>query len=151
MENIGAILAEHPFLKGLTPRHLGVVAACGEKVHFKPGEFLGREQEEASRFYLVYQGRVAVEIFSYRRGPVTIRTVADGEVLGWLWFDKPYHWHLDARAVELTRTVALDVKGLQRACEADHELGYEIMKRYAHGLAVNFRLAKLQLVDMYGG
>jgi CRP-like cAMP-binding protein len=151
MENISAILAEHPFLKGLDPRHLETLAACSEKVHFKPGDYLCREQEEAKRFFLIYHGRVAVEIFSARRGPLTLRTVGEGEALGWLWFEKPYHWHLDARATELTRTVALDVNGLRQACEADHDLGYEIMKRYAHNLAVRFRIAKLQLVDMYGG
>ncbi|MBM4285990.1 MAG: cyclic nucleotide-binding domain-containing protein [Deltaproteobacteria bacterium] len=151
MQSIAAVLAEHPFMKGLTPRQLEVVAACGEKVHFKPGQFLCRDEEEVLRFYLVYQGRVAVEIFSHRRGAVTIRTLVEGEELGWLWFDKPYHWHLDARAVELTRTVALDVNCLRQACEADHDLGYEILKRYGHSLAVRFRILKLQLVDMYGG
>ena len=71
-------------------------------------------------------------------------------VLGWLWFDQPLHWHLDARARQVTRAVALEVKALIHKCEADHDLGYELMKRYAHHLAVQFRVTKLQLVDMYG-
>jgi hypothetical protein len=35
-------------------------------------------------------------------------------------------------------------------CEQDHELGYALMKRYAHMLAVHFRAATMQLGDMYG-
>jgi hypothetical protein len=34
-------------------------------------------------------------------------------------------------------------------CEQDHDLGYALMKRYAHVLAVHFRVSKLQLMDMY--
>lgn len=144
------ILAEHPFLKGMEPRHLKLIAECGIPVQFRAEEFLCREAQEANRFYLIQHGQVAVEIFSVRRGPVTIQTVGEGGVLGWLWFEKPYHWHLDARAMQLTRTIALDVKCLKEKCEQDHELGYELMKRYAHSVAVQFRVTKLQLMDMYG-
>jgi CRP/FNR family cyclic AMP-dependent transcriptional regulator len=150
METIEPLLAAHPFFKGMTPQHLAAVAACGRPVQFKAGDFLCREVEEALEFYVVLSGMVTVEIFSARRGPITTSTVEEGEVLGWIWFDKPFHWHLDARARQVTRTVALEVKALVQKCEEDHDLGYEFMKRYAHHLAVQFRVTKLQLVDMYG-
>ncbi len=150
METVEPILGAHPFFKGLEPRLLQLVAACATKVQFKPGEFLCRDAEEARQFYVIYHGRVSVEIFSQRRGPVIVQTIGDDGVLGWLWFLKPYHWHLDARAMELTRAIALDVRGLLKQCEQNHDLGYELMKRYAHSLAVQFRVTKLQLMDMYG-
>jgi len=149
MENLEPLLAAHPFFKGMTPQHLAAVAACGRTVQFSAGDFLCREAEEALEFYVVLNGLVMVEIFSSRRGPLTTSTVEEGEVLGWLWLDKPFHWHLDARARQVTRTVALEVKALMQKCEEDHNLGYEIMKRYAYHLAVQFRITKLQLVDMY--
>lgn len=150
METMEPILAAHPFFQDLDSRHLRLILACARQESFNPGEFLGREHEEAQRFYVIYHGRVAVEIFSTRRGPVTIQSLGEGDVLGWLWFQKPYHWHLDARALELTRVISLDVGCLRDKCETDHELGYELMKRYAHSLAVQFRVTKLQLMDMYG-
>jgi CRP-like cAMP-binding protein len=150
MENIKAALAAHPFFRGMAPQHLAVVAGCGRRVQFKAGDFLCREAEEALDFYVILSGSVSVEIFSARRGPLTTSTVDEGEVLGWLWFDKPFHWHLDARARQVTRAVALKVEELSLRCEEDHDLGLEIMKRYAHHLAVQFRISKMQLVDMYG-
>jgi CRP-like cAMP-binding protein len=134
----------------MAPQHLEAVGACGRWVQFTAGDFLCREAEEALDFYVILSGSVSVEIFSPHRGPVTTTTVEEGEVLGWLWFEKPYHWHLDARARQVTRTVALEVKALTLRCEEDHDLGYELMKRYAHHLGVQFRITKLQLVDMYG-
>jgi CRP/FNR family cyclic AMP-dependent transcriptional regulator len=150
METMEPILAAHPFFKDLDSRHLKLILGCARRESFNPGEFLSREDEEARLFYVVYHGRVAVEIFSTRRGPVTIQTLGEGDVLGWLWFQKPYHWHLDARALELTRVISLEVQCLLSKCDADPELGYELMKRYAHWLAVQFRVTKLQLMDMYG-
>jgi CRP/FNR family cyclic AMP-dependent transcriptional regulator len=150
MENLEAVLAAHPFFHGMAPQHLAAVAACGRPVQFKAGDFLCREAEEALDFFVILSGSVSVEIFSFRRGPLTTGTADEGEVLGWIWFDEPLHWHLDARARQVTRAVALEVKALVRTCEEDHDLGYEFMKRYAHHLAVQFRVTKLQLVDMYG-
>ncbi|MBI4796662.1 MAG: cyclic nucleotide-binding domain-containing protein [Deltaproteobacteria bacterium] len=150
METHAPVLAAHPFLQDLDPRHLKIIGECASRVNFNAGEFLCREQDEATKFFLINHGQVAVEIYRHRRGPVTIQTLGEGEALGWLWFEKPYHWHFDARAGQLTRALALDVKCLKQKCEQDHELGYALMKRYAHLLAVQFRVTILQLVDMYG-
>jgi CRP-like cAMP-binding protein len=150
METIEPILAAQPFFQGLNPRHIQELAACSSKVNFVAGQFLFRADEEASRFFLILQGRVSVEIFSARRGPMTLQTMGEGDVLGWLWFNgKPYHWHSDARAVGLTRALSFEVSCLREKCEADHDLGFEIMKRYAHSLAVRFRVSSLQLTDMF--
>ena len=150
METIEPILADQPFFRGLDPRHLKDLAACASRVNFSAGQFLCRAEEEASTFYLILQGRISVEIFSARRGPVTLQTLGEGDVLGWLGFEeKPYHWHLDARAVSLTRALSLEVRCLQAKCEADHDLGYAIMKRFAHSLAKAFRERSLQLTDMF--
>ncbi len=150
METIEPILAAQPFFRGLNQRHLHELAACASRLNFTDGQFLCRAEEEAGRFYLILQGRVSVEIFSARRGPMTLQTLGEGDVLGWLGFEeKPYHWHLDARAVGLTRTLSLKESCLREQCEANHDLGYELMKRYARSLAVSFRVSSLQLMDMF--
>jgi CRP/FNR family transcriptional regulator, cyclic AMP receptor protein len=150
METMAPILAAHPFFQSLDSRYLKLVLECASRETFKPGEFLCRDEEEATKFYVIHQGRVAVEIYRARRGPITVQSLGEGEVLGWLWFDGPYHWHLDAKALDLTRVISLDVKCLRAKCDQDHDFGYEFMRRYAHHLAVQFRVTKLQLADMYG-
>ncbi|MFA5111620.1 MAG: cyclic nucleotide-binding domain-containing protein [Desulfobaccales bacterium] len=150
MDTMEPILAAHPFFKDLAPRYLKLVCECASREQFAPGQMLCRDEEEARKFYVIYHGQVAVEIYRARRGPVTIQTLGDGEALGWLWWQQPYHWHLDARALQLTRVISLDVQCLLTKCDQDHDFGYELMKRYAHHLAVQFRVTKLQLADMYG-
>lgn len=150
METMEPILAAHPLFKGLSPLYLKLILECASRETFTPGQLLCQDNAEARKFFVIHHGRVAVEIYRARRGPVVITTLGEGEALGWLWFDQPYHWHLDARALDLTRVISLDVQCLLERCDRDHDFGYELMRRYAHHLAVQFRALKAQLADFYG-
>ena len=43
----------------------------------------------------------------------------------------------------------LDGKCLRQKCEADHDLGYELLRSFADVLARRLDLAYLQLLDLY--
>ena len=79
------------------------------------------------------------------RAPITFETLGDGEIVGVSWLIPPYRWTYDARAVELTRAIAMDAACLRGKCEADHDLGYEMMKRFLPVLVE--RLAGDQAAD----
>jgi len=150
MENLERILGEHPFLKGLSQDQIAVLAGCTSNVVFKAGEFVFREGEPANAFFFIRQGKVQVETHIPQKGTVIIRSRRDDEVFGWSWLVPPYRWHFDARAVELTRALALDGECLRTKCEADHALGYEIMKRFLMVIAERLEATRLQLMDVYG-
>src|SRR5438132_12207 len=113
METLEPILAGHAFFQGLAPPHLHLVTGCAANVRFAAGQVIFRQGEEANQFYLIRHGRVAIELDSPGRGGLTVQTVGEGEVLGWSWLIPPYKWRFDARAVELTRALALDGKCLR--------------------------------------
>jgi CRP-like cAMP-binding protein len=150
METLERILLEHPFLKGLDRSYIELIVGCASNVRFNAGEFIFREGEEANRFYFIRHGRVALEIFVPERGAITIQTLGEGDVLGWSWLFPPYRWHFDARALELTRAIALDGKCLRQKCEENHDLGYELMKRFAHVIEERLQATRIQLLDIYG-
>jgi CRP-like cAMP-binding protein len=150
METLERILAEHLFFKDLDEPYLQLVTGCASNVRFAPDEFIFREGEEANQFYLIRQGRVALQILAPDRGPITVETLEEGDILGWSWLIPPYNWHFDARALEMTRAIALDAKCLRRKCEEDHNLGYELLKRFGHIMEQRLSSTRLQLLDMYG-
>lgn len=150
METLEPILAQHPFLKGLDAKHLKLIVGCASNVVFQAGEFIFRTGENADHFYIVRQGKVVIETYSPVKGPITIHTRQQGEVLGWSWLVPPYKWHFDARALELTRAIALDGKCLRTKLEEDHDLGYELMKRFTLIIAERLEATRLQLLDIYG-
>lgn len=147
--SLAPILAEHPFFSGLAPAHVDTIAGCAKNVRFLSGEVLFREGDDADRLWLVRQGRVAVETVAPQSGPIVIATVGEAEILGWSWLLPPYLWRFQGRAVELTRAIELDATCLRGKCEEDHDLGYEILKRFADVIAQRLDAARLQLVDLY--
>ena len=80
---------------------------------------------------------------------MTMQTLGGGDVLGWSWLIPPYRWGFDARAVEMTRAIALDGKCLRGKCEEDHEMGYDLVKRVASSLGERLDATLLRLLDMY--
>src|ERR1043165_7776876 len=113
MQTLEPILAKQAFLQGFDRSQIQQIAACAFDAHFDAGQFVFREGEAANQFYIITQGKVALEVFVPGRGPISIETIGEGEVLGWSWIFPPYRWHFDGRALELTRAVAFDAKCLR--------------------------------------
>jgi CRP/FNR family transcriptional regulator, cyclic AMP receptor protein len=149
METLEAILAQHPFFDRLEQRHLDLLVGCASNVRFDAGQFILREGEEANHFYLIRHGKVALEIFAGHRGPIMVETLEDGDIVGWSWLFPPYRWRFDARAVETTRAIALNGKCLRTKSEQDHDLGYELLKRFARIVEERLQATRLQLLDVY--
>lgn len=150
MQTLDDILTEHPFFKDLEAQYVHLIAGCASNVRFNGGEFIFREGEEANEFYLIRHGKVALEIFAPGRGPIIIQTLNAGEILGWSWLFPPYHWHFDAKAMELVRAIALDGRCLRDKCAEDVRLSCELLKRFALILEQRLQATRLQLLDVYG-
>jgi len=143
-------LAEHPFCKGLQSEYLEFIASCASEVSFRADKIIFREGEEADRFYLIQEGRVALEAFQLEGGPVVIQTLGPGDALGWSWLIPPYKWRFDARAIDHTTAISLDGKALRERCNSDPGLGFEMLKRFAVVLEQRLQATRLQLLDVYG-
>lgn len=150
MESVGDILEQHPFLAGMEESRTELVCGCARNVRFEPGQYLFREGQSADWFYLLRHGRVALELTAPGRGAVTFLTIGEGEVVGLSWLIPPYRWSFDARALDLVRAIAIDAACLRGKCEADHHLGYDMMKRFMPPLLKRLQDARLQALDLYG-
>lgn len=150
METIERLLAEHRFFEGMDESHLRLLSGCASNVRFNNGEMLFRQGEKANTFFLIRHGKVAIEINLQERGSLILQTAGEGEVVGWSWLIPPHRWIFDGRAVEMTRAVALDGECLRRKCDEDHDLGYELLKRFARVITGQLEAARLQLVNIHG-
>ncbi|MGD1157299.1 MAG: cyclic nucleotide-binding domain-containing protein [Terriglobia bacterium] len=149
METLHRILIEHPFFADLPTRHFELVVGCASNVRFQGGEFIFHEGEEAGKFYLIREGKVALSISSERRGPLNILTLGEGDILGWSWLFPPYRWKFSAKTIEPTRAFAMDGHCLRDKAEQDHDLGYELLRRFARIVETRLETMRLQLVNVY--
>jgi CRP/FNR family cyclic AMP-dependent transcriptional regulator len=150
MKTLEPILRKHPFFENLDEIYLKLVTGCATNIKFNAGQFIYKHNEDADQFYIIRQGKVALEVCPPGKPPVTVQTISEGEILGWAWLVPPYRWHYDAQAIEMTRAIALDGKCLRNKCEKDNNLGYELLKRLLPVMGKSMEAARLQLVDMYG-
>jgi len=91
----------------------------------------------------------SLEARAPQRKPIIISTLDVGDVLGWSWLLEPFRWRFDARAVDEVRAIALDGKCLRTKCEENHDMGYEVLKRFAGIIEQRLDATRLQLLDVY--
>ena len=148
-------LTEQPFLKDLDPRFIEQMADCAFTTRFEPGQQICREGEPADRFYILVGGQVALEMYAPgARGAGeahmhTVQTLYEWEPLGWSWLFPPYRWHFDVRALTPVEALAFDARCLRGKCEQDHDLGYELMKRFTQIVIERLQAARFQMMDVY--
>ena len=141
-----AAVAAHPFLIGVSPHHIRLLADCAMRSKFTAGQIIFRKGETANRFYLIEHGRVALES-STGDDVVRIDEVGPGDLLGWSWIFPPYVWHFDARAIEPTTAIFLYGTILREYCENDPALGYELFKRMSEVMMRRLQAARVKLSE----
>ncbi|MFC5525813.1 cyclic nucleotide-binding domain-containing protein [Rhodanobacter ginsengisoli] len=150
MDSLESLLKEHPFFAGFAAEHAQLVAGCARNRRFEAGQYLFRAGESADEFFLIRHGRIALEVSAPGRAPMIFTTLGVGEIVGASWLIPPYRWMFDARALELTRVLGIDAACLRGKCEADHHLGYEMMKRFLPVFVKRLHDTQLQILDVYG-
>jgi CRP/FNR family cyclic AMP-dependent transcriptional regulator len=150
MTTVAEILSDAPFFAGLRPETIELVAGCGSNVQFEQGALIFREGEQADAFYLLRHGSIAIEAYAPTSGPLVIETLETGDVLGWSWLFAPHRWHFDAHALTAVRATAFDGVCLRGKCDADPQLGYELVSRFAQTLIERLQWTRLRLLDVYG-
>ena len=150
METLERIILQQPVFKGLESQLGAIITGCARNVRFSAGQYILREGEPADEFYLLRAGHVALEVVAPVQAPRAFLTLSAGDILGLSWLVPPYRWGYDALAVEDVRAIAMDARCLRTKCDADHDLGYELMKRFATLLVKRLHDTRLQAFDVYG-
>ncbi|HEY2734771.1 MAG TPA: cyclic nucleotide-binding domain-containing protein [Polyangiales bacterium] len=144
-------LGEHAFFKGLSDKHLELLAACASSQRFTTQSRVFKYDTDADKFYVLREGKVGVEIPAVSGEPLRIQTVGNGGLLGWSWLIPPYRWLFDARALVPSDIIVMDGAQLRDECERDNVLGYQLMKRFAVLMAERLNASRLTAISQHSG
>ena len=145
---VESVIADHPFLRGLSPEHLRVLADSAMRMRFETGELIFREGDPANRFYLIEKGRVSLESPRRDDAPAAVQIIGPGDVLGWSWLFPPYYWNFDARTLEPTTAIFFYGTRLRERCDQDHDFGFEMMKRMTQVVIARLQATRKQLITV---
>ena len=143
------LLRQHPLVAGMDDETIHLITGCAKNVRFRPGEAVAKQGEPADEFFLIREGRMAMDMPAPQGGTLRLQTADEGDVLGWSWLVPPYQWHFDLRAVSDVRAFSIDGRCLRQKCESDPRFGYEMMKRFSTLMADRLETTRLQLLDLY--
>jgi CRP/FNR family cyclic AMP-dependent transcriptional regulator len=150
VRGIEALMEEIPALAGLAPEHRALIAGCGTNAVIEDGEHLFRESDPADTFYAIRRGAVALEFPIRGSDKMVIETLTEGDVIGWSWLFPPHRIRFDARAIGDLHVITFDGACLRGKCQEDHDLGYELMERFAEIIIERLQATRMRLLDIYG-
>ena len=136
----------HPFLDDCTPEFLNHLEEFATEVEFVQGEVILSEGDYADRFYLICEGKVALESRINGKPGITLQILGPGDVLGWSWLYPPFEWHFSARAIEPCRAVALNGASLLIRAEEDPVFGCELFRRVGKQVIQRLQTTRKRLV-----
>jgi CRP/FNR family transcriptional regulator, cyclic AMP receptor protein len=149
MRDIATVLRDHPFFADLDDDTVRQLCGCAMNIRPTVGEHLFAEGAPADRFFVLREGRVALQVHVPGGSDVVVDTADAGDVVGWAWLIPPYRWQFDARVVAPCRAVVFDAECLRQRCRADPALGYSLLQRVATVMYAQLSSARLRLADVY--
>ena len=143
-------LATHPFLRGLDPGRLAALASAARTAAFPARHRIMEAGGNASRFWLIQSGSVAVDMLVPGDGRVVIENVGIGEILGWSWLLPPQEWAFGAVTISPVRAFELDAAAVRLLCASDPEFGYDLTRRMLQVLTHRLRTTRIRLATVCG-
>ena len=144
MNNVETRIAAHPFVRPLSDRAREVLSQGAREEVFEANQVIINVGEPANSMYLIDAGKVAIETRGNAGMNSLLQIIDGGSVFGWSWLYAPFVWRLQVRAIERTRVLRLNGGHILAACEADHNVGYEILKRVSQVLIERLHAAIAQ-------
>jgi len=146
IEVTASSLTAHPFLRGMSQDHLAVLVPAARVVTLPDKSQLFEEGGNATRFWLIQAGRVALFVDVPGDGRVVIEHLGVGELLGWSWLFPPYQWAFGAVTVGPVQAFEFDAPAVRSLCVSDPVLGNDLNQRILRVLAHRLRATRIRLV-----
>ena len=139
-----------PFFSDLASETLELLSGSTKLVSFEAGQFLFREGQPADDFFIILQGRVAIELRTTGRGQVIIQTLEENDIVGFGWVHPPQRWIFDAQSLTFLQALSVNVEGLMDICRKDHSFGFDIMQNLVGSVVDQLQATRLQVLEFYG-
>jgi len=143
-----AVLHRHPFVEEFTDEHIEKLATLAKEVEFPRDQVIFHEGDDFQDFYLIVQGRVALEIEAPDH-TFRVQTLAAGDELGWSAILMGRGKHFQARALQNVKALAFHGPKLLEACRDDKAFGFALMYRMLGVVSERLQATRLQVLDMH--
>jgi len=143
------ILKEMDIFEFLKLEKLKDIAELAKFEEFKQGNLIFKEGDRAEKIYMVFEGRVSIEIEIYLRKRVSVYTLAKGSFFGYPSLLRTRKFTTYARCLDNVKVVSIAVDELvDKIFKKDCLLGYLVMARNAELIAKKLADTRMQLLSL---
>jgi CRP/FNR family transcriptional regulator, cyclic AMP receptor protein len=142
-----SVLGAQPFLRGLPPTQLAVLAGLCRHVTVPAGQRLFEEGSAAGRFWLIEAGQAALDALVPGQGRVGIERLGRNDVIGLSWMLPPYQWQFGASTTQPMQAFEFDARAVRIACDADPVLALELSRRFSAIVVRRLHATRARLLD----
>jgi CRP/FNR family cyclic AMP-dependent transcriptional regulator len=147
-QNFLPLLQRHPFSKDFEPPQIERLAALARAVSFAPEQVIFRAGDECADFFLIVNGRVALEM-PVDKHMLRIQTLAGGDEFGFSVLIRGRTMTFQARALQPVEALAIDGATLLDTCHQDPHFGFSLMRQMLLIVSERLDATRLQLMDTY--
>lgn len=147
--SIAQFLRDAGLFGDLDDGHIAELAGIACVEDHLPGKTLFREGGRHDNLCFVIEGTVSLEMHIPRRGAVRILTVGSGQLLAWSALLGDGTMTATGTVQEHLRMVVFPAGKLRDLCEANHDIGYSVMKQMAISVSRRLLGTRLQLLDLF--
>ncbi len=141
------ILGAQPFLRGMPPRQLAILAGLARHEKYQAGQRMFEEDCVADRFFIIDAGQVTLDACVPGRGRIILERLGRSDVVGLSWLMPPYQWRFGAVASQPMQAFVFDARAVRAACDADPVLGYELSRRFSAVVVRRLQAARSRLLE----
>lgn len=146
------LLRCYPLFAGMSHYMLDEIAMISDKIQVAKGEWIFDENDEATKFYLILEGKVALSMYLFVRGEgqylQTTSPLGKGEMFGWSALVKPHQYKMGAIVEEDCLLLTMDAKPMRELLDDNPEYGYFLIKNIAEVISERFEHKCIQLLSM---
>ncbi len=142
------VLKKYPFAGEFSDEQLKAIAKLAKEETYEAGDFLIKQGRTIEKLFLIEHGLVGIYL---ELGPIShrlLQSASDFEVVGWTSMLPPYHARATAKAIETTKVLALNSKGMIALCNKNPEIGNIVYRRLATLIALRLDSAFIQLMGV---
>jgi len=163
------LLSKFNFFSDLTPEELDALASKCDVLGFKANDTVFHFEEPAEHFYGLVDGGVELSLVfidkvlktqvEYEEAVhaqivdqekhIVVDTVLPGQVFGWTAIIGVSRRTVTARCTESSRIFAIPASDLNALLDADHSLGYRLMRRMAEIVSKRLKNRTDRLIETW--
>jgi CRP/FNR family transcriptional regulator, cyclic AMP receptor protein len=142
-------ISQVEILKGLSKEQRQQIRSLGRIERYDTDVTIFTEGKEARKFYLVEEGRVAVESQVAMGMHFPISIVYPSQAFGWSALVPPFVYTASVTTLSKTRVLAIDQGSLLAMMQSDPSVGFIIMQNVACIVASRLRTLELELASLF--